>query len=239
MTKKINNLRLLGLSTFALASGLLGCTSGGDLDGDLLSKGQELYYLSTNQWDAKIINVCFETSGLSTEKAWVKEVLKGQRSWEEAGNVNFTGFGSCSTSSTGIRVTLGSSAFAEYLGAINNIARVTLPVQTGVESVYPRCSGQSPALNREQCIKTEVLHEFGHTLSITHEQNRPDKPSACTATPQPAAGGGDATYGTFDVQSILAYGGGSCVYSANLSPLDRRGIDRIAARAFAGSISPA
>ena len=39
--------------------------------------------------------------------------------------------------------------------------------------------GGSVSLHEGKCIKAIAVHEFGHALGITHEQNRHDTPASC------------------------------------------------------------
>ncbi|HEY3494991.1 MAG TPA: FG-GAP-like repeat-containing protein [Polyangiaceae bacterium] len=218
----------MGLCVLSLAAvSAAGCSAdlgANDEAGTGESVGEEnesLYFLSTKLWSPRNVNVCWVSSGSATEKAWVRDVMKGQRSWEHAGNINLVGWGNCASGETGIRISIGSGAATSYLARTDTgIAEMTLDFASNVSSIYSQCTDPTPDLSREDCIKTVALHEFGHALAIAHEHKRPDKPAWCTDT---AGNSGNTTYGTFDLQSIMGY----CADPADLSGFDRRGFDRM------------
>lgn len=183
---------------------------------------QNLYYLSSNLWTTKNINVCWATTGNATEKLWVQQALTGQRSWVQDANINLVGWGACVAGSTGIRLSGGSSMVSYGLGPQSGgIVDVTLDFRASPspESTWTQCTNNG--LGREDCIKAVAIHEFGHALGIAHEQNRPDKPASCTDAPQGT--NGDTLFGSFDNLSIMNY----CADTADLSGTDRRGIARM------------
>src|SRR5687767_3951070 len=86
------------LRALSLASLLAGCgvpegASPAEAEGSSESTTHPLLYQSTNLWVERNIPVCWVTAGFEQPKEWVKQSLKGQRSWEFATNVNFTGWG--------------------------------------------------------------------------------------------------------------------------------------------------
>lgn len=97
---------------------------------------------------------------------------------------------------------------------------ITLDFGASPQTSYTRCINNS--LNRERCIRAVALHEFGHAIGYAHEQNRGSPPASCTVS-GPQGSNGNATYGSWDVESITAY----CNFSTELSTLDRRGTERV------------
>jgi len=215
-------LRYLGAS--ALCAGLAACAAENGVESGeeerIGAAEEQLYYASTKLWPARDVTVCWRTSGFATEKTWVREALRGQRSWAAAGDINFVGWGDCGLSTTGIQLQVGSVMSTSTLGKSSSGATVITLDFDSPETQYTRCVNNG--LTRERCIKTVSIHEFGHAIGYAHEQNRGNAPDECTdATMQ--GSNGDATFGGWDVESIMAY----CNFSTEMSSMDRRGTERV------------
>jgi hypothetical protein len=180
---------------------------------------QPVYYQSTKLWNDHNINVCWLTSGFDVEKAWVRDTLKGQRSWETTTNVTFTGWGTCASDSWGIKIKMDESGwFSVGIGQANRTVTLNFDFSSNTHTNTFRCTAN--ALNREQCIRTVAIHEFGHALGLAHESNRGD--STCGIF---QGADGDTPYGPFDPDSLMAI---HCpVWAMDLSGLDRRGTEKM------------
>jgi len=218
--KRVIGRVLLIAIVLGLGGGFAGCS--GEEEGSVVEKKSPLYYLSTGLWNHKIIDVCFETSGYDTEKTWLRQVLKGQRSWEETGKLVFNFVGMCAPGATGLHVVLESLDYSSTIGPVNDLVTVHLMTADRVD-----CPARTYGwdLTPEECFKRTALHEFGHAIGLSHEANRADKPADCTA--ESGTNLGDTTVGTFDLSSIMITWGGTCAPVDNLSGLDRTGIARV------------
>jgi hypothetical protein len=75
---------------------------------------------------------------------------------------------------------------------------------------------------REFCIRTDAVHEFGHALGFSHEQNRPDTPSTCADAPQ--GENGDILFGPWDLASVMNYCNPNWEGGGSLSATDIAGV---------------
>jgi hypothetical protein len=179
---------------------------------------QQLYAASSLIWNNRTISVCWENPGgaFAQEKAWTMAALR--RTWEAESQIHFT-FTDCG--SANIRINWSDEGpHTHGLGTIldNMVNGMTL---------NPTFNnwGQDCAQNeqeRQTCIETIAVHEFGHALGFAHEQNRPDTPATCANARQ--GSNGDYVVGAWDLSSIMNYCNPKWANGGELSATDITGV---------------
>src|SRR4051812_16850663 len=84
---------------------LSACSSGALHDGEsVASESDALYYAAAKVWPTQMIDVCGEspTAANATERGWVQDQVT--KTWETQTGLQFTGWGACPSSSSGIRI---------------------------------------------------------------------------------------------------------------------------------------
>jgi hypothetical protein len=178
----------------------------------------------------------------AAQLGWVKAAIA--RSWSFAGNLEFTGWGTCAPTSSGVRIQLQDDstgpralAFGTQVNGLSpglildhafQIFQVS-PSTPGFSFVIT-CTPTSTPEQLQACIENIAIHEFGHILGFHHEQNAPgassqsDFPASCPALVQPGDTSGNVLYkNDWDLNSVMdycspAYGG------PKLSQLDFSGM---------------
>jgi hypothetical protein len=164
-------------------------------------------------WDTREIPVCWENSASTPVdqqgRAWTRQAA--QETWERHAPLRFVGWQGCTAQSRGIRIGIADEGpHVKHLGKHLDGMRHGM-----VLNFTFRRWGLSCAQRQEYCIKAIAMHEFGHALGFTHEQNRPDAPAECRA--ERAGTDGDMLVTAYDLFSVMNY----CNPHAGSDPAER------------------
>ncbi|HEV2914458.1 MAG TPA: M57 family metalloprotease [Pyrinomonadaceae bacterium] len=160
---------------------------------------QHAFVDPTSIWPTHSIYVCWENPDpkYQSEMQLVQQAVAN--TWEAASDLKFTGWQRCATINKGIRILIEDSGphtkgLGRYLDGVQNGMVLNFTFNNWSQS----CQTQ-----REFCIKTIAVHEFGHAIGFAHEQNRSDAPGECQLKRQ----GPDGTLllTPYDPHSVMNY----------------------------------
>lgn len=164
------------------------------------------------------IAVCWENGHEFTdEKNWVQEAIGA--TWQAVARLNFSGWRQCTSASRGIRIVIEDVRSHSLVGSgIDG-----RPNGMSLNFTFNNFSTAACKNNREYCIKSIAVHEFGHALGFIHEQDRPD--SICYEGRRLNLNAGQLT--PYDADSIMNYCNRKWNNDGNLSAFDIQGVRKI------------
>jgi hypothetical protein len=162
----------------------------------------------------RIIYVCWEnlTPAPGSDADRVRQAVAG--TWQQSSALTFAGWQPCAPRSVGIRIRVEDAGpHTKGLGRNLNGKPAGMVLNFAFNNWSPDCRGQ-----RDYCIKTIAVHEFGHAIGLAHEQNRADAPGECRQLAQGSPG--DLLLTPYDKDSVMNYCNPKYNNDGDLSPLD-------------------
>jgi hypothetical protein len=183
------------------------------------------YFFSTSRWANPNVPVCWEpgtTDG--PDRQLVVSAVEG--SWNAANSkLKFIFSGTCAPNAVGLRVAVrddGNNDGPHTIGLGNQLdTKPSGMVLNFTFKTWGTACATSEA-QRQSCIRSIAVHEFGHAAGFAHEQNRPDTPGECAKQAQ--GSNGDVMLTPWDLNSVMNYCNPLYNNNGALSVLDKQGL---------------
>lgn len=174
-----------------------------------------------SKWPTLPIPVCWENP--SADDARYRAISRSavEETWERHSAVRFTGWGTCTATSPGIRIRIADEgSHVKALGRYLDKRPQGMVLNFTFANWSPSCQQ-----NQDFCVYAIAAHEFGHSLGFAHEQNRPDAPAECREENRQGTDG-DYNVTKYDANSIMNYCSPAWNGDGKLSPLDIEAVQK-------------
>lgn len=155
--------------------------------------------VNATKWPSAKIPVCWENPSpdYAKEMEWTREAIR--MTWEVASSLEFTGWEKCAAVNNGIRILIADMGpHVKTLGMLLNRMENGMVLNFTFKNWSQSCQS-----TKEHCIRAIAVHEFGHAIGLTHEQNRADAPGECRFLAQ--GSNPDTTLTPYDPASVMNY----------------------------------